>query len=676
MVSTHVAHESIPIDFARTIVELYGAAGLDWLRQLPATIADCEQRWSLTVMPPFAGLSYNYVAPAIRADGTAVVLKVGVPNPELTTEIEALRLYNGRGIVRLLDADPEEGMLLLERLRPGAPLSSLADDQAATSIAAGVMRQLWRPVPADHPFPTVAKWAAGLARLRDHFGGRTGPFPTRLVEAAETLFRELIDPMGESVLLHGDLHHDNVLAAQRQPWLALDPKGVVGEPAYEVGALLRNPLPQLLTGPQPARVLARRVDQLAEELGFDGDRIVGWGLAQAVLSAWWSVEDHRHGWEPAIACAELLATLMTQNRTSVRQGLLTAAAQGIGRETSPNIGECFHRSRQPADRQHTMITSLTIAQPVAGWLQTEPRCLRVHSAFPGAINLVGDDGQFLTLLPQNADTGPFALRLAGRHLPDLPVGSLVVANHGIVAAGPLLIDWQSATRWDPNLKPLQKPPGSPVHVVGCLDGHDSMLARALPALFPLLPPPKAGESDRMKTLPLPPQDGGGLGGDGMGVDPTAFHTQVAAQAAGHLATLLAGLNGDDTALADAVRALLGFGEGLTPAGDDCLLGVLAARRMSGQPAGVLEKLIPGAASRTTSLSAAFLRAAGRGQFAGHWHRLRDALEDGQPADVQQALRHILALGATSGADAVAGWVVGYLHHSDLRLPARPSRGSR
>lgn len=296
----------LPRGFRRTIVELHGAVGLDWLRQLPATIAACEQRWSLTVMPPFADLSYNYVAPAIRADGTEVVLKVGVPNPELTTEIEALRLYNGRGSVRLLDADPEEGILLLERLQPGTTLSSLADDGAATSISAGVMRQLWRPVSADHPFPTVAKWAAGLRRLRDHFDGGAGPFPVNLVETAESLFGELLISMEEPVLLHGDLHHENILSAERQPWLALDPKGVVGEPAYEVGALLRNPLPRLLTEPQPARVLARRVDQLAEELGFDRERIAGWGLAQAVLSAWWSFEDHGHGWEPAIACAEIL----------------------------------------------------------------------------------------------------------------------------------------------------------------------------------------------------------------------------------------------------------------------------------------------------------------------------------------------------------------------------------
>lgn len=295
--------------FALTIVELYGAVGVEWLSRLPSIIAVSAQRWSLTVMPPFEPLSYNYVAPAVRADGADVVLKVGVPNPELLTEIEALRLFKGHGIVQLLDADPDQGVLLLERLKPGTPLSSLTDDEQATFIAAQVMRQLWRPVPLEHPFPTVAKWAAGLERLREHFDGGCGPFPRALVEMAEALFAELVGSMAESALLHGDLHHENILSAERQPWLALDPKGLVGEPAYEIGALLRNPMPQLLGELQPRRILTRRVDQLAEELGFDRTRLVGWGLAQAVLAGWWSYKDHGHGWEWGIACAELLAAL-------------------------------------------------------------------------------------------------------------------------------------------------------------------------------------------------------------------------------------------------------------------------------------------------------------------------------------------------------------------------------
>jgi streptomycin 6-kinase len=171
------------------------------------------------------------------------------------------------------------------------------------------MRQLWRPVTPDHPFPTVAGWAAGLGRLRARFGGTTGPLPAALVERAERLFADLIGSMGEPVLLHGDLHHDNILTAQRQPWLALDPKGVVGEAAYETGALLRNPAGRVLQAPDPAGMMARRIDQLAAELGFEWERIRGWALAQAVLSAWWSIEDHGYGWEEAIAYAEILAGL-------------------------------------------------------------------------------------------------------------------------------------------------------------------------------------------------------------------------------------------------------------------------------------------------------------------------------------------------------------------------------
>ena len=295
--------------FARRIREVYGVAGGAWLQRLPGLIADCERRWLLKVGAAFEPLSHNYVAPATRADHTEAVLKIGVPTNELSAEIEALRLFDGRGSVRLLDADPDWGALLLERVVPGTPLTDLADDDQATLDAAQVMRQLSHPAPPGHSFASVADWAAGLSRLRARFGGTTGPLPAVLVDRAERLFAELVASMGQPVLLHGDLHHENILAAQRQPWLAIDPKGVTGEPEYEVGALLRNPMPQLLAMPHPEHVLARRMDILAESLGFDRGRLRAWGLAQAVLAAWWSIEDHGQGWETWIACAELLDTL-------------------------------------------------------------------------------------------------------------------------------------------------------------------------------------------------------------------------------------------------------------------------------------------------------------------------------------------------------------------------------
>jgi streptomycin 6-kinase len=119
--------------------------------------SDCAQRCSLQGMPPFKPLSHSYVAPATRPDGMDLVLKLRVPDLALLTEIEALRLPKGHGAAQLLDADPDRGILLLERLKPATPLSSIVDDGQATSIAVRVMRQLWTPVPPTHPFPTVVE---------------------------------------------------------------------------------------------------------------------------------------------------------------------------------------------------------------------------------------------------------------------------------------------------------------------------------------------------------------------------------------------------------------------------------------------------------------------------------------------------------------------------------------
>ena len=299
----------MPEDFARGVVEMHGDAGRLWLRDLPRLVGECAARWSLRTGPPFRPLSYNYAAPAEGPCGERLVLKLGPPARELLTEIEALRLFGGGGAARLVASDAQAGALLLERLEPGTPLAALCerDDGAATSAAASVMRKLWRPAPPAHPFPTVADWGEGFGRMRRHFGGGFGPYPRRLAEEAESLFAELLGSSAEPVLLHGDLHHGNVLAAAREPWLAIDPKGLVGEPAYEVGALLRNPLPQLFDLPHPVRASERRIAQLSEELGFDRARVRGWGLAQAVLAAWWSVEDTGSVGEFGIAAAEILA---------------------------------------------------------------------------------------------------------------------------------------------------------------------------------------------------------------------------------------------------------------------------------------------------------------------------------------------------------------------------------
>jgi len=299
----------IPDSLVRTIGEVYGKAGLKWLLRLPLLVDEYARRWSLVVGPPFEPLSYNYVAPVRRADGTDAVLKAGFPSPELSFEIEALRSYTGSGSVLLFEANQAKGILLLERLWPGIPLSRVRDVREAISTAVTIMRRLWRSS-ADQPeFPSVAAWAQGLDRLRVRYQGRTGPLPGHLVGTAECLFRELLNSMTVQVLLHGDLHPKNILAAERESWLAIDPKGVMGEPTCEVGAFVRDLWQGFPARARTKEALARQVDQFADELSLDRSRIIAWGVAQSVLSAWWSLEDHGCGWESAIACAEVLNQL-------------------------------------------------------------------------------------------------------------------------------------------------------------------------------------------------------------------------------------------------------------------------------------------------------------------------------------------------------------------------------
>lgn len=295
-------------EFSHRIVGAYGEDGADWMRSLPRILDDLASRWNITIKDPFQDMTYNFVAPAVREDKNYVVVKVSVPNRALNNEIAALQAFDGRGAVKLIEALPEEGAFLLEQLRPGEPVLQLEDDETATSIASEVMRQLWKSGLPDGDFPSITDWAGGLQKLRERFDGGTGPFPTKLIETTEVLFRDLLSSMDEATLLHGDLHHWNILSAEREPWLAIDPKGVVGEPAYEVGAWLRNPFPNILTFDDAKNVIARRLDQFVEHLILDRDRLLAWGISQAVLAAWWSFDDDDENWSTWLEVAELIST--------------------------------------------------------------------------------------------------------------------------------------------------------------------------------------------------------------------------------------------------------------------------------------------------------------------------------------------------------------------------------
>lgn len=305
----------IPVDprgCAGKIIDVHGQKGVAWLAALPTLVAEVAARWTLTVRPPFAELSYNYVAPVVGPGGEAWVLKAGVPNRELTDEAAALRLFDGRGIAHLIDADTERGVLLLERVLPGEPLKSVADDDTRVRTVAGLIGELPRPLPADRspaaaqPFRTIAHLARGLDRLRQTFDGGYGPFPARRVERAAALFAELAG--GRPRLIHGDMNPGNVLRAARAPWLAIDPKGYAGDPLFDVATFLNDP-PAGLAPADLRRLQARRVALFAEMLAQPRAAVLAWAEAHAVLSGWWSYEDHGRGWEGVLALAALYEAL-------------------------------------------------------------------------------------------------------------------------------------------------------------------------------------------------------------------------------------------------------------------------------------------------------------------------------------------------------------------------------
>jgi streptomycin 6-kinase len=289
----------LPSDFIRNIRQSFAPDGEKWLADLPQLLERAARLWGLELGEPYL-LSYNYVCAATRKDGSDVVLKIGVPNRELTSEINTLRLYDGQGACRLLEADPARGMLLLERLCPGTMLATLKDDDQATEIAAAVMQQIHRPVPRQAGFLSLRGWFDELQKLRPRFGGGTGPFPEKDFETAEGLIHDLFAEHRPHVLLHGDFHHFNILSSGRG-WLVIDPKGVAGPAEYEVGPLLLNPYNVIPEEQAAIRRTQRRIAILSERLGFDRQRLRAWAICHSVLSSFWDMTEAGSGGETARA---------------------------------------------------------------------------------------------------------------------------------------------------------------------------------------------------------------------------------------------------------------------------------------------------------------------------------------------------------------------------------------
>jgi len=206
--------------FLRNLDIYFGAAAKLFLEKLPELIQRYEALWNIQVLEAFPNLSVNFVAPAIGEDGKTYVFKCGVPNPEFITEIDALQFIKGHGLPKLIHASKEDAVLLQERIMPGISLREVMrrgdlSDTKATEVAAVAMKELFiessKPIPERYSFPHIGDWLSALAQPA--FIERKTVFPKKLIELIEVLLPELLASQDSPILLHGDLHHDNIVSS-------------------------------------------------------------------------------------------------------------------------------------------------------------------------------------------------------------------------------------------------------------------------------------------------------------------------------------------------------------------------------------------------------------------------------------------------------------------------------
>lgn len=244
---------------------------LEWLHRLRDSINELTRRWGVTLGAPYDDASCSWVAPAKRRDGSAVVLKIGMPHFEAEHEIAGLRFWDGDPMVRLLDADEDGNAMLLEHCEPGTTLRALSTPEQDAVIAA-LIRRCWRRLRDAHPFRPLSTL---MAYWRAESMSQSARWPDAgLVTAGLRLFDELSRTAERKVLLATDLHAGNVLRAEREPWLVIDPKPFVGDPAFDATQHLLNGRDRLRTAPHDT------IRRFSDLLGVDQERVGLWLFAR------------------------------------------------------------------------------------------------------------------------------------------------------------------------------------------------------------------------------------------------------------------------------------------------------------------------------------------------------------------------------------------------------------
>jgi streptomycin 6-kinase len=305
----------LPSRFIDNIHRVFGDAGRQWLTRLPGIVVRCRAKWRLRDGVTSPDMSLNYLEFTNTDAGEAVALKIGVPHAELLTEVEALRLCEGRRVVRMLDADRELCAILMQRLQPGTMLRELGDNREETKIAASVMRELPAPVPSTHNLPTFARWVDRAFRLTRTEWDPQELMPRHLIDSAEVAFDDIERNATDQVVLHGDLHHENILLDDRSGWTAIDPKGVIGPRCLEVGRFIHNQLPRDLPIERRVQMVQERLAILSTELALPQKTLAASALVDCVLALCWGLEDESVGpdWQHGTELARELCGMLGSN---------------------------------------------------------------------------------------------------------------------------------------------------------------------------------------------------------------------------------------------------------------------------------------------------------------------------------------------------------------------------
>lgn len=269
-------------DFEERISLIYGISGRRWLSKLPEILASIAKKHSLSNLRPVEGMSLNYVATAIQGD-LPVVVKVAFDAQSLYREKLCLEAFKGHGAVGVLDYDGT--WMLQQRAIPGKSLSALFpdDDAHATEIFCTLAKKLHRAKVCD---------SSAFSSLKQLFQplDQSWKIPDPILSKARSFRDELLETSIKQVLLHGDLHHGNILQSEKD-WVAIDPKGYIGDPAFEPAAYLCNPVSSLLESSHPKKRIASRINTCSRLLELPQDRISQWLYAKSTLCWIWSLED-------------------------------------------------------------------------------------------------------------------------------------------------------------------------------------------------------------------------------------------------------------------------------------------------------------------------------------------------------------------------------------------------